>query len=392
MTVHVLFMDIIAFASTLTVDRQDWTVARLNELVANTDAFKEAQASHSLISLPTGDGMALVFLHKLDAPLKCAIEIARALKKDAFCKLKMGIHSGLVIIGRDINGTQNVTGDGINLAQRVMSLGGDGHILVSSSVADSLQNLSAWQGKLKYLGEYRAKNNWVRIWNFTDGAAGSNAPLREMGRSTTAGLRYAFAALILLAGVYAYPYVKGQFEVMNLPQRSISYSVLVRNAGGDLTPLLPDAIVPPGSSIKMTFKSNEEGYLYLVAEGPPSPSGRSWMWLFPEPLFHLGSARVGSNGSTEIPTGKDDFIDLATLPGQETIQMIWTAKPAPEVEAVKTALFERKSPELSAGEAAVLARLIAQFAGHSRETTSETGTTISGKGDMIITQVPLGHL
>jgi hypothetical protein len=385
-------MDIVAFTSSFTIDRQTWTAARLNEVVANTAAFKAAQASQSLISLPAGDGMALVFLNGMDAPLKCAIEIARALKPDPFCKLRMGIHSGLVIIGPDINGKPNVTGDGINLAQRVMSLGGDGHILISSSVADSLQNLTVWRDKLKYLGEFRAKKNWVRVWNLIDTDAGTNAPLHGIGRQTISRIYYAAAAVIILAGIYSFPYLKDAFDTMRLPERSLSYSLLVRSPAGQLAPLSPDAMVPAGSSIKMIFDSPEEGFLYLVAEGPATGAGKSWMWLFPEPFFHMGSAQVEANHSAEVPSDKDAFIDLAVLPGQETIHMIWTAKPAKEVEAVKTMLFERKSPELSAGEAAALATLIARFSGRSRETKRETRTRISGKDGVIVAEVTLGHM
>jgi class 3 adenylate cyclase len=45
--------------------------------------------------------------------------------------VRMGIHSGPVNEVTDVNGRTNVTGTGINMAQRVMDCGDAGHILIS---------------------------------------------------------------------------------------------------------------------------------------------------------------------------------------------------------------------------------------------------------------------
>ena len=58
---HVLFMDIVAY-SKLPMDQQHKLLCDLQEAVRNTQAFALAQDADKLISLPTGDGMALVFL------------------------------------------------------------------------------------------------------------------------------------------------------------------------------------------------------------------------------------------------------------------------------------------------------------------------------------------
>ena len=51
----------------------------------------------------------------------------------------MGMHSGDVVRQIDINGMTNVSGDGINVAQRVMDFGDSGHILMSLDYAKQLQ-------------------------------------------------------------------------------------------------------------------------------------------------------------------------------------------------------------------------------------------------------------
>jgi len=95
----------------------------------------------------------------------------------------MGIHSGVVFLQRDINDQLNVTGPGINLAERVMSCGEEGHLLLSGEAAELLGHLSAWSEKLEYLGEYRAKRDVVRIWNFLDGDIGNPALLKIQPRA-----------------------------------------------------------------------------------------------------------------------------------------------------------------------------------------------------------------
>jgi TolB-like protein len=171
-TVYVLYMDIVD-STRATVEQQDRINARLKEIVMATREFQDARARNELISLPTGDGMALVFLRKLEAPARCAIEIQRALLADPFCGLRMGIHSGPVLLEPDINGQPNVSGDGISLAARVMSCASGGHILLSRNAADLLRNLEAWKTKLHKLGEYQVKEDRLEVWNFVDGEIGN---------------------------------------------------------------------------------------------------------------------------------------------------------------------------------------------------------------------------
>jgi hypothetical protein len=59
------------------------------------------------------------------------------------------------------------------LGGRPPSCGGDEHILVSESAAELLRHLTAWPGKLRYMGEYLAKSDWVQVWNFQDGVIGN---------------------------------------------------------------------------------------------------------------------------------------------------------------------------------------------------------------------------
>jgi class 3 adenylate cyclase len=95
---HVLFIDIVG-SSRLATDQQPQVVNRLQRLVQATDEFQRARAAaDDLVSLHTGDGMALVFFRSPEQPAGCAVEIARALTNNPFCQVRMGVHSGPVFL------------------------------------------------------------------------------------------------------------------------------------------------------------------------------------------------------------------------------------------------------------------------------------------------------
>src|SRR5512132_3375113 len=154
---HVLFTDIVGY-STLPINQQRALVERLNEIVRGTDEFQAAATAGRLITIPTGDGITLVFYDSPETPAECALEISRALKKHPELQLRMGIHSGPVSGVIDATGKANVAGAGINMAQRVMDCGDAGHILLSKHVAEDLEQYPHWQPHLHELGECEVKH------------------------------------------------------------------------------------------------------------------------------------------------------------------------------------------------------------------------------------------
>ena len=168
-----LFMDIVGY-SKLPMDHQQAVLHTLQVVVSSTSEFLQAQASHKMIRLPTGDGMALVFFEDAEAAARCALEVSRALKSHPELLLRMGLHSGPVYRVADINANENVAGGGINIAQRVMDCGDAGHILASQSVADVLGQLSNWKNCLHELGVAEVKHGVrVHLYNVYTNDAGN---------------------------------------------------------------------------------------------------------------------------------------------------------------------------------------------------------------------------
>ncbi len=177
---HVLFMDIVGF-SKLLLDEQGEASRRLNQIVRNTDQFRAAEAAEKLFRLPTGDGMVLVFFSSPEAPVRCAVEVAKALKDSAHFGLRMGIHSGPVNKVSDVNDRSNLAGGGINIAQRVMDCGDARHILLSKRVAEDLEQHSKWRPHLQDLGECEVKHGVrVNVVNLYTGEVGNPDAAREI--------------------------------------------------------------------------------------------------------------------------------------------------------------------------------------------------------------------
>jgi TolB-like protein/Flp pilus assembly protein TadD len=158
---HVLFLDIVGY-SKLLINDQSELLEHLNEMVRGSEQVRIADAAGKLIRLTTGDGMALVFRDTLEAPANCAMELARADKEHPELQLRMGIHSGPINEITDVNDRTNITGAGVNLAQRVMDCGDAGHILLSQRAADDLAHSRHWQPLLHDVGEYEVKHG-VRL-------------------------------------------------------------------------------------------------------------------------------------------------------------------------------------------------------------------------------------
>src|SRR5947207_3169225 len=153
---HLLLIDVVGY-SKLLVNEQIEFLEELNQIVRSTECFRAAETTGKLIRVPTGDGMALLFLHSPEEPVRCALEISRTLKDHPNIQVRMGVHSGPVNQVTDVDDRTNIAGAGINIAQRVMDCGDAGHILLSKHLADDLAEYRHWRPHLHDLGECEVK-------------------------------------------------------------------------------------------------------------------------------------------------------------------------------------------------------------------------------------------
>src|SRR5213596_1887772 len=154
---HLLLIDVVGY-SKLLVNEQIELLQELNHIVRSTECFRAAETKGKLIRVSTGDGMALLFFHSPEEPVRCALEISRTLQEHPHIQLRMGVHSGPVNQVTDVNDKTNIAGSGINVAQRVMDCADAGHILLSGHIAEDLTQYRHWQPYLHDLGECEVKH------------------------------------------------------------------------------------------------------------------------------------------------------------------------------------------------------------------------------------------
>jgi class 3 adenylate cyclase len=391
---HVLFIDMVG-SSRLSTDHQPQMVTRLQQLVQATDEFQKARTGDDLVSLPTGDGMALVFFRSPEQPAGCAVEIARALRKDPFCQVRMGIHSGPVFLIQDINGARNVSGAGVNQAERVMSCGGGGHILLSDGVADPLRQLSRWKDRIHDAGVCSVKEGTLHLWNLHDAEIGSAAPARRLvpSRWPRRALLSA-AALVVMAGIGAFLVSRFQRPAAatpgatHPPLRSLTYSFLVKTKSGAVRPLAREMVFPPGYQLRFRFAGGQDGFLYLVNEGPPRKNGSVWTWLFPYPALNQGSAAVSASAPLLLPP--DSFIVLDKMQGQEKVYVIWSDHEIPELSAA--VLAADKSGQIRVGDLPTIRGILAKASSDVQVIKADTETIVRGNSPVLVKLITLEHM
>ena len=139
----VLFMDIVNYSSQ-SVDMQMKWKTRFNGYLA--DAIRDVPESERVI-LDTGDGAAVCFLGSPEAAMFAAFHLWQCFVHDERehqpgLRVRTGVNLGPVKLVKDLNGSLNAIGDGINVGQRVMSFAPDNQILVSQSYFEVVSRLS----------------------------------------------------------------------------------------------------------------------------------------------------------------------------------------------------------------------------------------------------------
>ena len=207
---HLLLIDVVGY-SKLLVNEEIEFLQELNQIVRSTECFRAAETTGKLIRVPTGDGMALLFFHSPEEPVRCALETSRALKDHPHIQVRMGIHSGPVNRVTDVNDKTNFAGSGMNVAQRVLDCGDAGHILLSGHVAEDLAEYRHWQPCLHDLGECEVKHGLrLHVVNlYKDGLGNPQVPEKlkrrrwkqAPGVSTLQWPRIALTVALLLSAV-----------------------------------------------------------------------------------------------------------------------------------------------------------------------------------------------
>jgi class 3 adenylate cyclase len=137
----VLFIDIVEYSKKSVVDQFD-IKRTFNGMLA--EALDVLQRRDRVI-VDTGDGAAVVFLGDPEDALVVGLAMRELSGRTP---LRQGINLGPVKLIDDLNDQVNVVGDGINVAQRVMSFAEPGQLLVSANYQDVVSRLSSEYAQL----------------------------------------------------------------------------------------------------------------------------------------------------------------------------------------------------------------------------------------------------
>jgi class 3 adenylate cyclase len=137
----VLFLDIVEYSRKPVSDQLQLKQA-FNKALARA---LEHVAPRDRIILDTGDGAAVTFMGDPEDALFAAMAVRDA---SGGVPVRLGVNLGPVRLVKDLNDQVNIIGDGINVAQRVMSFASPGQLLVSRSFYEVVSCLSRDYAKL----------------------------------------------------------------------------------------------------------------------------------------------------------------------------------------------------------------------------------------------------
>ncbi len=155
-TAHVLMTDRVGY-SRVSIELRRELDKELLEAVLGCPAM-QGLSEDQCIRLDSGDGIALVFFGDPLLAISAAIHLHETVAARAEVKLRIGLHSGLVTRRQDANDKANVSGPGIDKAQRAMSCADGSRIVMSEFFAENLRAFEGWRDKLVDLGEHSIKH------------------------------------------------------------------------------------------------------------------------------------------------------------------------------------------------------------------------------------------
>ena len=179
-----------------------------------------------------------------------------------------------------------------------------------------------------------------------------------------------------------------------LPERSLTYSLTVQKMRDD-KPYQGEfessgqEIFENGWKFRVNLSSPQEGYLYLLNEGPEGEA-TTFNVLFPESETNSGSPRVSAGQN--LQTAWMRFDDHQ---GTEKFWLVWTASPVKELEAVTDAVNDQDRGEIKeSAKARAVRDFLQKHYAMKPEVSKDSAkklTVVKGRGDVLVKMIELEH-
>ncbi len=282
-----VFLDVVNYSTGRSVEAQTDIISTLNDLV-RVSLMGFILIEEQRVYLPTGDGICIGLLgveSPYDVHIQLALEILRRLhayNQDTAdemrrFQIRIGVNANVDNLVTDINGKRNVSGAGINLAQRVMNAGDGNQILVGEAVFETLRYREKYMHTFKSFTATAKHGIRLRIHQLIQSSPGLDVSVpTEFKQIETAEPRlpqltaYYFAHAILnreflKSTLRTHGFGQGTFTCMVLLYMLASDSVRSSSAS-DIKPQNPHAWNAGKASLNEQFDYYESLNFWLISE------------------------------------------------------------------------------------------------------------------------------
>jgi hypothetical protein len=220
-------------------------------------------------------------------------------------------------------------------------------------------------------------------------AVKDEAPSRGWGKVATA------LVVLVVLGAAAGVLIWKRDALFGGAQRSFTYSLTVqkmrdgKSYQGEFESSGQE-IFENGWKFRLNLSSPQDGYLYLLNEGPDSANTSTYHVLFPESKTNGGSPQVTANQVMQT-----DWMRFDDNQGTEKFWLVWSTSPVKELEAVKDFVNENDLGEV---KDATKARGVRDFLTRQSQTKPDVTkdsvkkqTVVKGRGDTLVNFIELEH-
>lgn len=145
-----------------------------------------------------------------------------------------------------------------------------------------------------------------------------------------------------------------------------------------------------GWKFQMNISSPQEGYLYLLNEGPAANGATTYNMVFPEPKTNNGSPHVTADQKLQTAWMRFDEHQ-----GIEKFWIVWSASPVRELDDVTGVINAQQKGEITdAAQAKAVRDFLEKHSSPKPEAARDSAgekTTVKGRGDVLVSNVELKH-
>jgi serine/threonine protein kinase len=188
----------------------------------------------------------------------------------------------------------------------------------------------------------------------------------------------------------------GKKEVAaSLPERSLNYSLTVQKMRDgkpyqDTFESSGQEIFENGWKFRMNLSSPQEGYLYLLNEGPAAGDATTYNMLFPEAKTNNNSPRVSAEQRLQTAWMRFDEHQ-----GTEKFWLVWSASPVKELDAATDSVSEKDQGEIKdSAQARAVRDFLAKHSSPKPDVAKDSAkkqTTVKGKSEVLVSSIELEH-